>query len=389
MARRRCQRGRVFLRGKQGQRNWIGRFRVDVIQQDGRVKRVERSVVLGTEIDIPTEKMALRKLETFLSPINLPDYRPGRITTIEDFAERWKADILVLWKPSARRTALSHLKNHIIPRLGKIRMDELGNELQQVFITQLAEEVSRKMVVNVLSTLSSMLHTAQKRKYNCAKLELKDLVLPQEEVKPETRFFTPEQARDIIEAAKEPFRTMFAVVAMTGTRAGELLGLKVDDLDFAARLIFIRRSVNRGQVQTVKSKASKKPVPIPGALASMLKNYLESWRENSGRWLFANRHGRPFSADKVVMFKLWPILDALKIPRCGLHAFRHTHSSLLLEVGAPPQVAQAQLRHSDPRTTLGIYSHVIGDSQRTAVEKVAQILRPNAPNLEASGEWIH
>ncbi len=127
---------------------------------------------------------------------------------------------------------------------------------------------------------------------------------------------------------------------------------------------------------------------MPEALASILEDYLKGWRENSERLLFVNRRNRPFSADKVVMFKLWPILDALKIPRCGLHAFRHTHSSLLLEVGAPPQVAQAQLRHSDPRTTLGIYSHVIGDSQRNAVEKVAQILRPNAPKSQEPGKWI-
>ena len=88
------------------------------------------------------------------------------------------------------------------------------------------------------------------------------------------------------------------------------------------------------------------------------------------------------------MMKLWPILDALKIPRCGLHAFRHTLSSLMLEGGASPAVAQAQLRHSDPRVTLGIYGHVIGDSQRAALEKVAELLRPNAPMFENSGEWI-
>jgi hypothetical protein len=37
---------------------------------------------------------------------------------------------------------------------------------------------------------------------------------------------------------------------------------------------------------------------------------------------------------------------------------------------------------------LGVYGHVIGDSQRNAVERVAQILRPDAPKLETSGEWI-
>jgi integrase len=78
---------------------------------------------------------------------------------------------------------------------------------------------------------------------------------------------------------------------------------------------------------------------------------------------------------------LWPVLDELGIKHCGLHAFRHTHTSLLLAVGASPTVAQAQLRHSDARITLGIYGHVIGDSQRNAVERVAEILRSDAPPI--------
>jgi len=45
-----------------------------------------------------------------------------------------------------------------------------------------------------------------------------------------------------------------------------------------------------------------------------------------------------------------------------------------VESGAPVSVAHAQLGHADPSVTLGIYSHVIGDSQRRAVAKVAEIL---------------
>jgi integrase len=82
------------------------------------------------------------------------------------------------------------------------------------------------------------------------------------------------------------------------------------------------------------------------------------------------------------------LLEKLNIPKCGLHAFRHMHSSLLLETGASPSVAQAQLRHSDARITLGVYGHVIGDSQRTAVEKVAKLLAPSGPKSEFSGELI-
>jgi integrase len=141
-------------------------------------------------------------------------------------------------------------------------------------------------------------------------------------------------------------------------------------------------------VQTVKSKASQKPLPLPDSLATILKEHLSTWRKSPEQWLFANSRLRPYSADKVVMFKLWPILESLNIPHCGFHAFRHFHSTMLLELGASSQVAQAQMRHSDPRITLAVYSHVVGESQRAAVQKVAEILAPIGPKQDDSGEWI-
>jgi integrase len=387
MARRRYQTGWVFLRGTNPPK-WIGRYREDTVGQEGIVRRVKHSVVLGTKVELPTKRLAQRRLELILARINAPEYRPGRVATVAEFAERWQVEVLAQRKPSTIRAARAHLRCHILPQLGRLKLDEVSRERQQVLVTLLSQKVSRKMVVNVMGTLSSMITTARKWGYVAEPIKLGELALPTECVKPEARFFTPEQVRQIIHGAQEPFRTMFYILAMTGIRAGELLGLKVDDIDFGKRLIFIRRSVNRGHVQTVKSRASQKPLPLPDALAEILKGHLNTWRESPERWLFANNRSRPYSADKLVTFKLWPILEKFNIPHCGLHAFRHFHSTMLLELGAVPQVAQAQMRHSDPRITLEVYSHVVGESQRSAVEKVAELLAPIGPKQNVSGEWI-
>ena len=87
-------------------------------------------------------------------------------------------------------------------------------------------------------------------------------------------------------------------------------------------------------------------------------------------------------------YGLWPVLNALKIPRCGLHAFRHTHASLLLDSGATPKVVQEQLRHADPRMTLGVYGHVLGDARTDAVEKVASIVFRDVPKAIEEGKYI-
>src|SRR5262249_45180772 len=81
MARRRYQKGRVFQRGKANP-VWVGRWREDVIGADGVTRRKERSAILGSKSAIPTKRLAIRRLETLLSRINAPDYRPVRIATL-------------------------------------------------------------------------------------------------------------------------------------------------------------------------------------------------------------------------------------------------------------------------------------------------------------------
>jgi integrase len=64
-------------------------------------------------------------------------------------------------------------------------------------------------------------------------------------------------------------------------------------------------------------------------------------------------------------------------------------ASLLLSTGASPKVAQQQLRHADPTTTMRMYVHAMGKDQRDAVEKVAGILRPNATKSEAKSPYVN
>jgi integrase len=207
------------------------------------------------------------------------------------------------------------------------------------------------------------------------------LALPADEIHNESRFFNGDEARRIIAKALNPWRTMFAIAAMTGLRVGEVVGLQKADLDFDRRIIHVRRSAWYGKVQTVKSKASQAPVVMADALATLLGEYLATWKENPEGFLFLNRNKRPYAANKVVEYGLWPVLDKLKILRCGMHAFRHAHASLLMDVGANPTVTKDQMRHSDARITLGVYGHVIGDSQRDAVNKVGEILLPKTIEL--------
>jgi hypothetical protein len=71
----------------------------------------------------------------------------------------------------------------------------------------------------------------------------------------------------------------------------------------------------------------------------------------------------------------------------------HTHASLLLHTGATPKVVEEQLRHADRRVTVGMYSHLIGEDRRNAVERVASDVAPKSEgkrsrfNVSWSERW--
>lgn len=390
MARKRFQRGRVFLKGK-NEDKWVGRYREDVVGVDGKTRRIRRSAILGTKRELPTKRLAERKMDAILVRINGLNYRPGRAATFAEFIDRWKTEVLITQKPSSARAVRSHLKCYIIPELGKVRLDQFGVETQQMFITRMPDRatekiVSRKTILNVLGTLSTVLTTARDWGYNCEQIELTKLRLPPRGASYEAPHFTVEQVQKILAIAEEPWRTMFCIFMMDGLRAGETLGLQWPDVDFDRGLLHIRRSAWYGKVQTAKSESSETVLPIPNPLLTVLKNYRAQWKANPRGFLFVTRNDRPPSSNKVVEYHLWPILDALGIPRCGVHAFRHTHTALLLDSGATPKVVQRQLRHSDARTTLQIYGHIVGDAHREAVEKIASILDPNGPQSRHAGQ---
>ena len=71
-------------------------------------------------------------------------------------------------------------------------------------------------------------------------------------------------------------------------------------------------------------------------------------------------------------YGLKPVLRMLNIPdrNAGLHAFRHGLATELAET-EPITVLQTQMRHADVRTTLRVYAHIIPDSQRESMERIA------------------
>ena len=379
VAKRRYQKG-CFVTEPDGR--MYSMFYVD---SDDRSKRVKQ--LIGRR-DKMSERAARREHDRIMQDVNrrrgsvAPAYRGQSFAEVTDL---WRRAIAPNLSPSTVRQRESYLRVHVLPRFASAAVQSLGVHDLQQFATDLRKSVSRKTVLNVLGTIFTILAYAGRCGIRAPQVRFKDLELGSDAGGSLVPFFTRDQATRIVAEAKEPYKTIFTLAWGTGMRAGEILALNRDDLDFERRTIRVNQSSDdrTREIRQPKTRKSVATLPMPSSLAVSLRNYLDlHWQENSAGLLFPNVEGtRPRKRESVVEYGLKPILRRLGIPEkdCGFHAFRHGLATELAEASVPLTVLQQQLRHADVKTTLRVYAHAIPESQRVAMERVALPIGTEVP----------
>jgi Phage integrase, N-terminal SAM-like domain len=188
LARKRYQRGALRREGK----NWILRWREDVLNSSGSVVRVERRARVGTTQDLPTKALARRVADRMVEHVNEPNYMPGKVATVREFSETYGASVCPMFKPSTCESTRSLCRIYIEPVLGTYRLDQLKGEVPQLLVNDLRRRgLSRKTMLNALTALASMLRAARDWNYMAAELDWQKLRLPVEELQKPQRYFTP------------------------------------------------------------------------------------------------------------------------------------------------------------------------------------------------------
>src|SRR5262252_7479342 len=159
VARPRWQQGWLFQRGKE-RRSWIGRYREDVIAEDGTRRRRARSVVLGPVREV-SKRQAQRKLSEFLAAINQGTHKPEVMLTFERFVlERFEPNILPTLRFSTARLYRHLNRRHLVPFFGRMRMSEIGAADVQMFLTGVSKRVSPRTVLSLRNRLSKIFGVA-------------------------------------------------------------------------------------------------------------------------------------------------------------------------------------------------------------------------------------
>ena len=240
----------------------------------------------------------------------------------------------------------------------------------QMFATDMLATNADKGIVNVLGTLFRVLDYAKRTGIRVPDTKMKDLTLRSNRDTKEVAYFKPNDAQRIIAAAKEPYRTIFILAWGSGLRAGELLGLTINDIDFERKLILPRRQADdrTRQLRELKTKKSQSPVAMTPTVEAALRDHMTRLQPNPLGLLFPSRTGKPRKRGYVIKFGLAPVLKKLGLPKAGLHAFRHGLGTALANSKVSPKLVQSILRHADLQTTFRYYVHADADAQRDALQ---------------------
>ncbi len=186
-----------------------------------------------------------------------------------------------------------------------------------------------------------------------------------EEEHPAIRLLSPEEVFSLMTRLPSPVNIAVLLVAATGVRVSECLGLRWRHVLWDENKISIEQVFRRGEIlNRTKTKASKAPVPMCEALAATL-NELRQQTEYSkdDDFVFASPTlngkqplwGQNINANFVKPAAVESGLIA-EGARFGWHRFRHSLSTWANETTKDNTVSQTMLRHAKPDTT-AIYTH--------------------------------
>jgi integrase len=271
---------------------------------------------------------------------------PKEVPTLREFAPRFldghaRANRL---KPSGIATHGSIVRVHLIPLLGRKKLNAITNEDIQ-HLKRALHDRAAKTVNNVLTVLSVLFKKAVEWQV-IDRIPCTIRLLPLS--KPSAQFHDFEAYERLVGAAHRLDERAVVIVLLggdAGLRCGEITALEWSDVDLDKRQLCIQRSEWKGHVTMPKS-GRLRYVPMTLRLAAALRAH----RHLRHRRVLCQTDGTPFTP-KIVADVVRRSSRAARVKPEGVHVLRHTFCSHLAMRGAPARAIQELAGHQDLGTT--------------------------------------
>lgn len=292
----------------------------------------------------------------------------------EEFEENWKHGV-----KNSTVYASKNVKKEILKQIeGDYLVRNIDRRLLQKVIDQLLQDGrSHNYVSKIKFKLNQIMKFAVRMNYidtnEMLFVEMPRKVITTDDLrKKNTKYLDQKEFKLFIQNLKEEalcdyritkYIRIAKVLFLTGMRYGELAALNYkEDINFSKKTIHIKHTYDFRQKErtTPKTVKSDRVITAPQKVLDIIKEQIIENATNGfdTDFIFINTLGEPITNVRVIA--------ALKRhgQKIGIdknittHMFRHSHISLLAELGIPLTAIMDRVGHSDSKTTLEIYSHV-------------------------------
>ena len=216
------------------------------------------------------------------------------------------------------------------------------------------------------------------------------LATPPQIPKKAPRSITPEQLASIIAKATEgcdaSLVRFFMLAALTGARRGEILGLRLEDLDTENSRLRIARSVivvgGQPIIKSTKTGQDRTISLDKISMEALITQRDEVKAEADKGLLTQDENPYFFAADPTgakCIHPDWPshvfrkVCDSLDLP-FHLHELRHFSATQLIAAGVDLRTVSGRLGHADPAITMRIYAQFVEAKDRNAADILGDII---------------
>ena len=288
----------------------------------------------------------------------------------EDFWKMYCADMETRLREHTMRTKKYIVELKILPYFGDKRVNDITaadiRQWQNELIKMGYSPTYLKTINNQLSAIFNYAVRYYDLKSNpCAKAGSMGKSKAEE-----MDFWTGEEFRKFIDSVmnKRLSYMAFMILYWTGMRLGELLALNPKDVDLEKRTISITKSYQRlGKKDVItppKTSKSKRVITIPEFLAADIKDYMDSLYD-------LQEDDRLFPITKYYLeHEMQRGIKESGVKRIRVHDLRHSHASMLIELGFSPLEIANRLGHEKVETTLNTYAHLYPNKQTKLAERL-------------------
>jgi len=260
---------------------------------------------------------------------------------------------------------------HLEPRWGKLSV----SRIEQIEFDKwvISKKLSPQRIGKIHLIMSMLLDHAVK-KNNLKQNPLRDALgkrdksnLPAIPVEIATEFLTLAELMSVANAAG-PYKDVVLTLGLCGPRWGELVGLRVKDLNVAKGTFTIRRGlveINGRLDESTTKNHRQRIVDLPDILKSVCHEW--AFDKTLDDPLFPTLEGKHLRNTNFTRRVFIPSLMNAGVKKIRIHDLRHTAASIAISAGATPNMVKEMLGHSDVQMTMRIYAHIFeADREKVA-----------------------